>query len=259
MSMAAEKTRPNFKKNTWWKGFSWGELLLIAILLIFAFFGPWIFTQTWFSKNAFGEEAAWVGDTIGGLTAPFLNLLAAVLVYKAFRAQIRANEIVQEHFIDEKYTTHSFELIRLSDKISTDIYNNCYPKIKDIVSCLYSDDPNRFEIINQLDSNSDEVKCFETTQDYVKSLVYFNGFFMSLLRAIQGDKDYSTGKYNLIETYLKSIYSINISEIMKQYNLVYLMEKNNNISFLATYDKKGHIETIWRQKLIFKEEFKINI
>lgn len=34
-----------------------------------------------------------IGDTIGGITAPFINGLAAVLVFLAFKEQIKANEI----------------------------------------------------------------------------------------------------------------------------------------------------------------------
>ncbi|MFN8318097.1 MAG: hypothetical protein U0V54_01620 [Saprospiraceae bacterium] len=83
-------------------GFSNGESLLIYALILLIIFGPWLFTQSCFQDIAFGPEAAWVGDTIGGITTPFLNLLAAFLVYKAFRAQIQANEDINKQFNDIK-------------------------------------------------------------------------------------------------------------------------------------------------------------
>ncbi|MBK8112771.1 MAG: hypothetical protein IPK46_21925 [Saprospiraceae bacterium] len=82
------------KKQRWPKGFTWQEKLVILILLAFVLLGPYLLTKTWCSNSAFGQEAAWVGDTIGGLTAPFLNLLAAWLVYRTLREQIEANKLI---------------------------------------------------------------------------------------------------------------------------------------------------------------------
>jgi hypothetical protein len=39
------------------------------------------------------SETGQIGDTIGGITAPFINLLGALLVYYSFREQIKANKI----------------------------------------------------------------------------------------------------------------------------------------------------------------------
>ena len=36
-----------------------------------------------------------IGDTIGGITAPFINILGAILVFLALKAQIQANLVVQ--------------------------------------------------------------------------------------------------------------------------------------------------------------------
>lgn len=68
---------------------SW-EKWIVFILLIFIILGPYLFSQlNW--GISFNETGA-IGDTIGGITAPFVNLLAAFLVYKSFTAQIQANE-----------------------------------------------------------------------------------------------------------------------------------------------------------------------
>ncbi len=39
-----------------------------------------------------------VGDMMGGMSAPFINLLSAVLVYFAFQVQVKANQIQSENF-----------------------------------------------------------------------------------------------------------------------------------------------------------------
>ncbi len=56
---------------------------------------PWLFTRTGFHWLNFTETGN-IGDTIGGITAPFFSLLASVIVYFSFRAQIQMNIIQQE-------------------------------------------------------------------------------------------------------------------------------------------------------------------
>lgn len=65
-------------------------LLLIAIIILLV--PPLLALPAYsnlFNFSATGE----IGETIGGLTAPFLNGLTAVLVFIAFKEQINANEI----------------------------------------------------------------------------------------------------------------------------------------------------------------------
>lgn len=66
---------------------------LILLLLVLAIFSPYVLTLETFTNIDFSETGP-IGDTIGGLTAPFINLLAALLVYKSFREQLNANEIL---------------------------------------------------------------------------------------------------------------------------------------------------------------------
>ncbi|MBT1699645.1 hypothetical protein KK083_22350 [Fulvivirgaceae bacterium PWU4] len=53
---------------------------------------PALLTQTEFSIFDFSNSGE-VGDTIGGVTAPFVGLLGAFLVYKAFLVQVESNKI----------------------------------------------------------------------------------------------------------------------------------------------------------------------
>jgi hypothetical protein len=67
------------------------QILLLVVIIIIVI--PPLLTipavTEFFDFSTTGE----IGDTIGGLTAPFINGLAAVLVFIAFKAQIKANEI----------------------------------------------------------------------------------------------------------------------------------------------------------------------
>lgn len=62
-------------------------------LIIILFVSVFIFTREviWdtFDYSNTGE----IGDTIGGITAPVINLIGAILIFISFKAQINANEI----------------------------------------------------------------------------------------------------------------------------------------------------------------------
>jgi hypothetical protein len=65
-------------------------LLLVAIIILVV---PPLLTLPAFCDLFNFSTTGQIGDTIGGLTAPFLNGLTAVLVFIAFKEQINANEI----------------------------------------------------------------------------------------------------------------------------------------------------------------------
>lgn len=72
-------------------GFTPWEIAGIVMMIILIIGAPYAFTQ-WNLGVGFDNGTGAIGDTIGGITAPFVNLLAAYLVYKSFTAQIRANK-----------------------------------------------------------------------------------------------------------------------------------------------------------------------
>lgn len=80
----------NKLKHNWqiiWK--DWILIPVIAVPILFSI--VILFTRKplfdWYDVSVGGT----VGDAIGGITAPFINLLGAILVYVAFKAQNRAN------------------------------------------------------------------------------------------------------------------------------------------------------------------------
>lgn len=92
-----------------------GLVITGTIILIFTslyiFTGPaklnsWDFSQT-------GQ----IGDTIGGITAPLIGLIGAVLVYISFQAQIEANRIQADALANEKesnFIKNQYEKYNLS-------------------------------------------------------------------------------------------------------------------------------------------------
>lgn len=69
-----------------------GGFLLILTPIVFAFLVPLeIFKET-------GQ----IGDTIGGITSPISQFIGSLLVYWALKAQIDANQIIQEQVLEEQ-------------------------------------------------------------------------------------------------------------------------------------------------------------
>lgn len=107
------------------------EIIVLVLLVLFAFSAPYFFTQ--FSLGPSFANTGEIGDTIGGLTAPFINLAAGFLVYKSFTAQIQAN-LDQRRNHDKQ-----MRLIRKEQALSSLSY--LFSEIESIIN----DNENRFQ------------------------------------------------------------------------------------------------------------------
>lgn len=150
---------------------------------------PWLLTRNCLSHiAAFGPNTGPIGDTIGGLTAPFIGLLSAILVYISFQEQVKANRLVQVQITEEtlrRNLQESFEKIeRLkgelrentfdfiegltldihtlvnfqqafenNDSTMLDLFNNVYGKgatLNSITSIIFRDKKNKVDQLNVL-------------------------------------------------------------------------------------------------------------
>jgi hypothetical protein len=86
-----------------------GQLCLVIGLIILIL--PALMTLTalckFFVLDGYGE----IGDVIGGVTAPFINGIAAILVFVAFKEQVKANVLIteQQHFQHIQEQVHRLE------------------------------------------------------------------------------------------------------------------------------------------------------
>ena len=112
-------------KTQWW---------FIIVAVIFALAAPWIFTRTWLFFGVSFEETGQIGDTIGGITAPFINLIAAYLVFRSFSAQIQANRIQQRNHraqMAKQEELHNEQINLLSINESRNFILSLYDKIEE--------------------------------------------------------------------------------------------------------------------------------
>ena len=71
------------------------------LLCIFAFFciiiSPWLFTKPAYFKSLVFYDAGTIGDTIGGITAPFIGFTSIILLFWTLNEQVKINK-VQKRF-----------------------------------------------------------------------------------------------------------------------------------------------------------------
>lgn len=91
-------------------------LILLGLYILFVFLSPILFSKI-STLISFDSASGAIGDTIGGITAPFINLLAAILVYLSFKEQIKANEELNKEN-QFNYISHFIEMV------TKDIENN---------------------------------------------------------------------------------------------------------------------------------------
>ena len=75
-------------------------LLVLGVLIILLM--PFLMTKASFIDDLNFNDTGQIGDTIGGITAPFMSLIGAFLVYFALNAQVKANEIIQRQIDNDK-------------------------------------------------------------------------------------------------------------------------------------------------------------
>jgi hypothetical protein len=105
------KQDENDYKISWWtRNASWFFLLVIILTII----SPILFTKVSIFKEFDFTETGQIGDTIGGITAPIINLFAAFLVFLAFREQVQANLFQYKALKKDRYRIddeHKFNYI----------------------------------------------------------------------------------------------------------------------------------------------------
>lgn len=87
MKKARSKTkRQNYSEQR--KFNYWPYILVAGVVLTLAAISPYLFASFSWGYAEFGDDTGPIGDTIGGITAPFMNLVGAILVFAALRAQL---------------------------------------------------------------------------------------------------------------------------------------------------------------------------
>lgn len=90
------------KETFWDKYMNLIAIVILIIGIIFIIWGPVWFTNTANSAKYNFTETGNIGSTIGGITAPIVGIMTALLMYLAFYSQFKANKKQWRIIIDEQ-------------------------------------------------------------------------------------------------------------------------------------------------------------
>ena len=92
---------------------------LIAVTCILLLFIPAVFALPgWEFFNLSGDKTAHIGDAIGGITAPFVAILAAALTFLAFWVQYDFNEKQQVSIEKQRFEHNLYEMLNIHESIT---------------------------------------------------------------------------------------------------------------------------------------------
>jgi hypothetical protein len=95
-------------------------LIFIGFLLVLSL--PWLLSQySW--KFGFSETGQ-IGDTIGGITAPVIGFMSAILIYFSFKIQFDANKRQWRAFLSESRLRYISDLSNEIDNIIQNLLKN---------------------------------------------------------------------------------------------------------------------------------------
>lgn len=114
--------------KSYWKKHIW-TIIIFALFGLILLFLPWLLTQNYSGVDL--SNTGQIGDTIGGVTAPFIGFLAAILVYLAFRAQIDANYEIRNQFKVQKTNDHFYKMLDIHLNNVADFEMNSHRMISD--------------------------------------------------------------------------------------------------------------------------------
>ncbi len=92
---------------------------LIAVTCILLFFIPAVLALPgWEFFNLSEDKTAHIGDAIGGITAPFVAILAAALTFLAFWVQYDFNEKQQASIEKQRFEHNFYEMLNIHESIT---------------------------------------------------------------------------------------------------------------------------------------------
>lgn len=228
----------------------------LTIAVIFIALTPYIFAKG-YSGVIFNADTGAIGDTIGGITAPFINLLAAFLVWISFREQVKANKLLStetsynfiKSLIKDFKTTTSETRLKTKNNHHTNTFSLDRRPYNTIMSGNRYIDPQQTDrtdklppsILQSFNNLTNDIisltKIADTVTSNIKKSNLDNSIKNNLMHLIKNEIDFIKqlkNKYGDLYDFITS-YNQNFNKDLK---LVYIQETiehlNLTIIFYAT-------------------------
>ena len=102
--------------------------ILIAFLVI-VFFVPFILTRTWGPECLkFTESTGWIGDTLGGITAPFIGFVNIILLIWTLQKQIEFNKKQLKTQKNEQFKAAFFQMLQTQRELLHEVKGSFFSR-----------------------------------------------------------------------------------------------------------------------------------
>lgn len=228
----------------------WVVLIIGSVLTVIS---PWLLTQQWFGQFfKFGEATGPIGDTVGGLTAPIIGLMSAILVYLTLHEQVKANGMQREAIAKQSQENIlANELAEIREQLNM-IENNFSEKVhakQNIENVFYNKSPRAKDIKPEIEYFTLGEYLIDVRINNKEKATLFSVFFYNLSCLADLVYDINIPKNSslarTIKARLKKIYQVHFLKVL----IVIQIEKKNLI------DK----EEVWRDLIKAIEYHDANI
>lgn len=108
---------------------------LIAVTCVLLLFIPALLSLPgWEFFNLSDDKTAHIGDAIGGITAPFVAILAAILTFLAFWVQYDFNEKQQKSIGKQRFEHNFYEMLNIHESVTQSLKMEIIDESADVES-----------------------------------------------------------------------------------------------------------------------------
>jgi len=150
------------------KVFKWWHIPLFSIVTLLILFSTIILTRCWIN-NSFSNTGQ-IGDTIGGITAPFIGILGAILIFYSFMAQVYANKIMMK--FNQKTMSFNKQIEKFNKMI---VEHNELNNIRNLMSETVEDYQNfkfrsKYNIVSNTSNDVKDISGRDAVRIFIKSI-----------------------------------------------------------------------------------------
>lgn len=189
--------------------FNRNNLLLLILLAIFCLIGVILFTTDAYTDRFKLGKPNEIGDAIGGMTAPIINIVSAILIYSTIKLQIKTNK--------DQFDRISEQIQNQEKERTFTIYNNELNNLENYYKNLtYNDDKSFSAISTSMKLLKSATKSqrnfgdnFNSINNIIEARIYILTNLSSIIGAIE-NKEFHKSEFDLLSQKVIRFYSTHL-------------------------------------------------
>ena len=135
------------------------KIYILFAIILSLFLATYLFTRPFIFEQFDFSQTGPIGDTIGGITSPIINLIAGFLVYYSFQEQVKANKI-------------------LTDDRNFQVTLKLFDNLKESYKNLKYDNREGQYALNLYSNELNDIRDIEKYSEYTRKPIYFDYQFL---------------------------------------------------------------------------------